>query len=508
MKSHRRTTAWNVIFTYVAIALTMVSGFVLPPLYLKHISAEVYGAWLATGNLLAWLSALDPGVSLALQRRIGHAYGEQKREKIGQWIGAGILVSVLICFVIIAVGLSVESVLLGLLELPADLDVGPLYSAFTMAVIATALTMASFSYGAMAYGLQGTFVIGFVQIVSTAASIGVTVFFLLMGDGVIAIAKGMLFRAICWFLGSSAYLFWRAHREKIKVSFSRKELRELLRLTGFTSLGRLGGTLINHMDSFVVTRYLGAETTVAFELTRRGPAGAKPIIQQLSGAVMPSVSNMDGEGQHKKLATVLSRMLAMMGWATGLFVAGFACLNQDFVRLWVGSEYFTGHSINLLILVGLSLAMFVAIFSNLCMALGNIEGNSVVRFIESLVFAMAVYIGVTNFGLLGVVLAPIVAKLLVSAWYYPQTFAVLVNLEPGVLVRLGKEVFKAFCVAVTLALLFSQWPIGGWFEFALAGASLTVVYMISLAAVSCNFRVEMRGFIGYVEKLVGRLNVS
>src|SRR5690554_545510 len=210
MKSHRRTTAWNVIFTYVAIALTMVSGFVLPPLYLKHISAEVYGAWLATGNLLAWLTALDPGVSAALQQRIGHAYGEQKREKIGQWIGAGILVSVLICSVIIVVGLAIESVLLGWLELPADLDVGPLYSA---------LTMASFAYGAMAYGLQGTLAVGLVQVVSTAASIGVIVFFVLSGDGVVAIAKGMLFRAICWFLGCSTYLFWRAHREKIKISF-------------------------------------------------------------------------------------------------------------------------------------------------------------------------------------------------------------------------------------------------------------------------------------------------
>src|SRR5690554_2026715 len=376
MKSHRRTTAWNVIFTYVAIALTMVSGFVLPPLYLKHISAEVYGAWLATGNLLAWLSALDPGVSLALQQRIGHAYGEQKREKIGQWIGAGILVSVLICSVIIVVGLAIESVLLGWLELPADLDVDPLYSAFTMAVIATALTMASFAYGAMAYGLQGTLAVGLVQVVSTAASIGVIVFFVLSGDGVVAIAKGMLFRAICWFLGCSTYLFWRAHREKIKISFSRKELRELLRLTGFTSLGRLGGTLINHMDSFVVTRYLGAEITVALELNRRGPAGARPIIQRMSNAVMPSVSNLDGQGEQEKLARVLSRMLAVMGWATGLFIAGFACLNEDFVRLWVGLEYFAGNPVNLLILAAIALGMFVEIFSNLCMALGNIEGNS------------------------------------------------------------------------------------------------------------------------------------
>src|SRR5690554_477895 len=502
MKSHRRTTTWHMVFIYAAIAMTMVSGFVLPPLYLKHIPAEVYGAWLATGNLLAWLSALDPGVSAALQQRIGHAYGEQESQKIGPWIGAGILVSILIFLVITVVGLSVESVLLGWLELPSDLEVGPLYTAFTLAVVGTALTMVSFAYGAMAYGLQGTFAVGLIQIVSTAASIAVTVFFLLSGDGVIAIAKGVLFRSGGWFVGCAIYLFWRVHREKIKISFSRKELRELIRLTGFTSLGRFGGTLINHMDSFVVTRYLGAETTVAFELTRRGPAGARPIIQRLSSAVMPSVSNMDGQGQQKRLAKVLSRMLAMMGWATGLFFAGFACLNQDFVRLWVGPEYFAGHSINLLVLVALSLSMFVAIFSNLCMALGNIEGNSIVRFIESLVFAAAVYIGVKNFGLMGVVVAPIVAKLLVGAWYYPRAFAALVNLEPGVLLRLGKEVLKAFLVAAIMSIIFYQLPVGGWFEFALAGATLSVAYMCALAVISSDFRAEMSTTQKYVRKLL------
>jgi len=508
MKSHRQTTTWNAVFTYAAILMTMVSGFVLPPLYLKHISAEVYGAWLASGNLLAWLSALDPGVSAALQQRIGHAYGEQAREKVGRWIGAGVLVSVVLCLTIIVVGLSVESVLLGLLDLPEDLEIGPLYSAFTMAVIATALTMASFSYGSMAYGLQGTFAVGFVQVAGTGASIGVTIFFVLSGDGVVAIAKGMIFRAVFWFLGCSIYLSWRAHREAIKISFSRKELRELVRLTGFTSLGRLGGTLINHMDSFAVTRYLGAETTVALEMTRRAPAGARPIIQRLSNAVMPSISNLDGQGEHEKLARILSRMLAIMGWATGLFVAGFACLNQDFVRLWVGPEYFAGHSINILVLAALSLSMFVAIFSNLCMALGNIEGNSVIRFIESLVFAAALYIGVKNFGLMGAVVAPIIAKLLVGAWYYPRAFAALVDLEPGVLLRLGKEVFKAFIVASILSLLFYQWPSGGWFSFALAGFSLAVTYILTLAAVSGQFRAELKTVNRYIKKRFTRSKSS
>ena len=52
------------------------------PLYLKYISAETYGVWLATGNVLFWLGVLDPGFSQVIVQRISLYYGADNLSKV------------------------------------------------------------------------------------------------------------------------------------------------------------------------------------------------------------------------------------------------------------------------------------------------------------------------------------------------------------------------------------------------------------------------------------------
>ena len=66
MRTRTKTTQWNLFFQYTSIVLTVIWSIVLVPLYLKFIPLDIYGAWLATGNIVAWLSIMDPGLSAVL----------------------------------------------------------------------------------------------------------------------------------------------------------------------------------------------------------------------------------------------------------------------------------------------------------------------------------------------------------------------------------------------------------------------------------------------------------
>ena len=70
-----RTTSWNLFFHYVAIGMMFLNGVVLVPLYLARIPLETYGYWMATGNILAWLSLVDPGFSAIIHQREATSYG-------------------------------------------------------------------------------------------------------------------------------------------------------------------------------------------------------------------------------------------------------------------------------------------------------------------------------------------------------------------------------------------------------------------------------------------------
>jgi O-antigen/teichoic acid export membrane protein len=439
------------------------------------------------------MTALDPGLSMALQQRVGNAYGEDDQDDLAAWIGAGVVISLALSVFVATGGLLFGDILIGWLDLPAKMDLEPLKSAFSLAVVATGLSLFSYAFSAINLGMQLALPAGIIYVSVNATSIALIAWLVWTGHGVMSIAWGMVFRGAGWLLGNAGYLFfYRILPGKLAVSLRLGHFKKLLRLTTFTFLGRIGGTLANHVDAFVVARFLGPQTVTLFEMTRRAPSAARPLVERLSNAVMPSVSSLQGEGRRETLRRVLSRLLTIMGWVLSLMVAGFACFNDDFVRLWLGEEFFAGTTINLLIVVGLLFGIGVRSLSNFCMALGNIEGNSVVTFIESLVFVILLYFGVTEFGLIGVVIAPIVAKLCVSAWYYPRAFGQLLDLPARDFAAIGLEFLKALMMAGGLSALFWSLRPTGWVEFVSYAVALTAAYGVLLLFVSARFRVESR----------------
>ena len=113
--SRRRTTQWELFFQYLTIPLGMVSGIVLVPMYLKYIPQDVYGAWLATGNVLAWLTISDPGLSGVLRQRIAASYGRGDVTSIGEIISSGLMITCGVTAVLVMAGLGLGLALPSLL---------------------------------------------------------------------------------------------------------------------------------------------------------------------------------------------------------------------------------------------------------------------------------------------------------------------------------------------------------------------------------------------------------
>ena len=77
--SRRRTTLLNLFFSYASMGLVLVQGIVLVPLYVAKVPLALYGAWLATGNVLTWLEMVDPGTGDVIRQRVARLYGANDR---------------------------------------------------------------------------------------------------------------------------------------------------------------------------------------------------------------------------------------------------------------------------------------------------------------------------------------------------------------------------------------------------------------------------------------------
>ncbi len=485
------TTKWNLIFHYVSIAFAMVSGIFMVPLYLKFLGVDIYGVWLATGNILVWLTAIDPGISTVLQQRIAEAYGKKDFQGLTDYLTAGLVITAVIVIFMILLGFLFARFLPSLLNLPFTIDAALIQKAFIMALIGSTLIVFSCSIIAVNQGLQGSLGVGIIDAVVTTLSISLTVFLLYGGFGLLGITVSQIFQGIGLILGNSGYLFWRIQSEKLGYSFSFRKVSNVARLIAYTFWGRIGGVVANNMDLIVVSRFLGPETVAMLNLTRKAPDMSRMFIERPAVAFMPAVSHLFGAGEIMKAKPVLLRLLQMIIWSLGLVVGCYLALNDDFVRLWVGPALFAGQTINLIICITVLTQVIVCSLASLCFALGNIKGNSLISLVQSLLQIPLVIFGVKYFGILGAVLAPLIPLLVVQAWYFPLTFSKLLDLVQQDRNDIVREILCVMLASIPLTLAFTLVYPTGWLYFIAIVAAFCFIYISALYLASGPFRTEI-----------------
>src|SRR2546425_8841364 len=101
-----RTTAALASLTGNSLNVLVVSvqALLLIPLYLAAVGPRLYGAWLASGEILTWMQAMDLGIPNLMIQRIAAAHGGGDRRVAGEWFASGLLVLGLIGAVIAVLG--------------------------------------------------------------------------------------------------------------------------------------------------------------------------------------------------------------------------------------------------------------------------------------------------------------------------------------------------------------------------------------------------------------------
>jgi O-antigen/teichoic acid export membrane protein len=493
MTSRRRTTQWNLFFHYLSIALMMISGVLLVPLYLRNISLELYGAWLATGNILLWLTSIDPGLSSILQQRVAISHGKSDNASISEFIFSGMFISMIITIALLIVGYLLKDYIPIWLNVEKSADKEILVKAFWMAIIGSSLQLYSYTITAINQGLQSSLGIGVIYSVVHVLDILLILILLFMGCGLMSLAYSALWRGGAMFLGNVMYLNWRMGKEKMEWRFSLNKIRELIGLMPFTFISQSSGVVANNLDAFIVARFLGAELVPILVLTKKGFDICRIIISRPVMAITPALSHLIGEGGFERARDVLIRLICMMVWGVFLVGGGLFSLNEAFVRYWVGSNLYAGNEINILLCLSLILTVISSSLSNICMALGAIKSVSVAILVQSLIFIAILTIGVIYFGLIGLVIASILSVAIVGGWYFPLLLKKLINLSQKDCRLIFFEFASSFMAALIVSVGFSFFKTTSINIFAIQIFIYIFMYGLVLIIISKRFRKECVG---------------
>ncbi len=503
--SRRTATITNLIHQYVTIGLSIVNGVVLVPLYLKYIDYKLYGAWLATGSIVAWLSMVDAGLSEIVRQQTAQVYGSRNFEQAGKTIGTGLFCNSVVGFLPVLVSFCFAPFLPGIFHLENDMS-HSLSDSFILAGISCSLVIISGAATAVLQGLQKNLSVCIIFTVGAIIGLLVTIWMLIAGYGLISIPAGLVLRGIFWLIVYWAYMLYFCYRRLcIRLQISRTDFFKTAKLVSWTFFNRMSREIVGQCDPLVIGLILGVEATPVFVLTKRAWDLVYFFLNRIGVAFMPGLAHLHGEGDFNKLKSISQRLLRIVLYTTAICVGLCIMFNKSFVTIWLyPKSLYAGRTFDILMAVNILTTTFAITVSKILFAIGDIKGPAAVEILQNVLRAILLVLMVWLWGITGAAVSLAVSSGVIAIFYFVRkwikTFKIPTTEFGDSLLNFTKSLF----VSIALSYVFSVFALRNNWVWFIASASFTLLCTIGLVSVlDKEFRAEiMPVWIGMKSKLV------
>ena len=409
--SRRRAAAISVLGGYATTAFVAVQGLILVPLYLHFIGPRLYGVWLASGDILGWLSLLQMGSASLLVQRVSRALGGNERDLAGAYYATGLAILLFLSGLVVVGALFVAHWFPGWMRLVGpDADLASV--CFIVAAVATAMNIVGDGVASLAQAVQEPLVRAVATVCAGILGLATTIALLFLGRGLWAIPVGMLVRngsLLAANIGNACWLYrgriGRPFRPTVKV------LKETGKLS-FSMFGAsFGNALLGRSEAPIIAIMLRPELATVYVLTRRGADVVRMLINQFNSPAFAGFSHLVGAQQRQRAWEVHREILRLYVPVSTLLIAAYLALNQTFMAVWVGKGQFGGSVLTILIALGTLVGSRSAFLGFLLGASGELVRSNVLVLVESMA-RLPLMIGLlAALGLPGIPLAALLTAL-------------------------------------------------------------------------------------------------
>ena len=486
--SRKKQTLWRTAFMYVDIIVGILNGFIIVPLYLIYIDLGLYGAWLATGNILMWLTIIDPGIGVVVTQKVSESYAKNNRNEIGKILASSTILSLVSALIALSCGIIVMFFIGEVLKLSSSIDIITLKKAFFYGTIGMAITLLGYFTGDALLGLQRSKRQGLIRSICGIISFILKPIFLFLGFGLLSIPLASLVGSIIFMIATTFVLLQLLQEEKIKLIFDYKYFLSYSKIFLYTFSSKMFGTLKNNVDLILISRFVSLEMVAVFELTRRPMKILYGFASRPATALIAAFANLKGEGDKSKLQDITGK-ITFLSFAGLIFItSGFIAFNKDLISVWVGSELFIGQTFNLMLALFFMFSNFTSILANLTYSLGNIKGNSLIEITRDSIALILLPILGYFFGLWGIILAPFAVVVFVEMVYFPKKLSKLIGESKNIIYSIVNSNIIVLIIGIIFSIFFYNLSVKNWGPLILYSALFTIIFIISAFSFSRKFR--------------------
>lgn len=203
--------------------------------------------------------------------------------------------------------------------------------------------------------------------------------------------------------------------KKIEIDEKNKIIRNIKAMI----FHKLGAVVVNATDNIILSKFVGINAVALYSNYLLITNNIKKIVTQIFDSVIASVGNLVAEGNEKKIYEVFNKMFFFNYYIYTVICSCLIILFNDFIRMWVGSEY----EFSFFIVVIISLNFYLSGTRKTVLAFRDAMGlywyDRYKPLIESLLNIVASIVLAIKFGTIGVLLGTLISNVCTNLWIEP-----------------------------------------------------------------------------------------
>jgi O-antigen/teichoic acid export membrane protein len=383
---------------YVGTAIAIVKGIVLVPLYLRTLGVDVYGAFLASANVVGLLGVVDFGLTSVLSQRLAAAWGARDIALFRRLSGAAILGVPCLISIMVAASVFLAPYVPDLVNAPRHAHAG-LTLAFLLTAIGAGGNLATANLITVVSAWQRAEIPAAARLVSQLMEIVVIVAGLIGGLGVVALGLASLIGAWAGFAIGLIWtaLVWRAMGLACPQP-NRTATIDLARTVAPMMLSRIVWQIGSNLEVALVSRLISPTVAAVYAITERILRLAQNFVTPIAGSMLSGLAHFVGE--HGILATRRPARELSVLWSliVAILLPSLLALNQDFTSLWIGRQNYGGATLNALLCAAAILGSRDYLIQTVLTSLGAIRAVALIGILEMLIRVPLMYVGLRLVG--------------------------------------------------------------------------------------------------------------
>ena len=379
---------FNILYSSTNSIIIIINGIILVPMYFRFMPVSTYGAWLATGNVVAMLGLVEAGFSSVVTQKMSVALADKDRNKFMQLASANLFTGFFMSLSIFVLG-SLFSLFIADWINADDVIHEEITLAFIISLASSSISLIVSFLGVFPQVWQETRRTGFLSTIANIFGVISLILYLYLGYGVVALALGYLTRSIFNFLTLGVWVLQKWNQKKLpRPTFEISIIKILLVGSFYPFLSKISNVIMSNSQSFIIAAFICPSTAAVYDITSKIAVVGSNFVGVMNSSFFGLFSLTFASKNMIEINNLIKRVTLSFITILFSFLLYALVFTKPFVHFWVGLDKYGGDVLLFFIVLSLLITHFKRYFNNLLYTGGLIDKSAKLDIISMFLYVL------------------------------------------------------------------------------------------------------------------------